>query len=245
MPIFLTNLLLLFTLTISLGQTEQPNLQISHLTDDFYVFTTYKTFKGNPFPSNGMYVVSNNGVVMIDTPWDTTQFQPLLDSIQARHHKAVTHCIATHSHEDRTGGLEYYHKQGIKTFTTQQTDEICRERGEKRAAFTIWKDTIFTIGQHSLQTFYAGPGHTPDNIVIWFEKERVLYGGCLIKSMAATDLGNLADANTKAWPRTLKKIQHKFAKPKYIIPGHQRWDSIKSIDHTLALLRELEKKNDR
>lgn len=55
-----------------------------------------------------MYLVAKDGVVLFDTPWDTTQFQPLLDSIKLKHDKNVIICIATHAHEDRTGGLEYY-----------------------------------------------------------------------------------------------------------------------------------------
>lgn len=104
------------------GQTNDNKLKITHLVGDFYVFTTFRDFKGTPFPSNGLYVVTNDGVVLIDTPWDTTQFQVLLDSIKIKHNKNVVMCIATHSHEDRTGGLEYYHQQGIKTYTTVQTD---------------------------------------------------------------------------------------------------------------------------
>lgn len=33
---------------------------------------------------------------MFDTPWDTTQFQPLLDSIKFKHNMNVLMCIATH-----------------------------------------------------------------------------------------------------------------------------------------------------
>jgi metallo-beta-lactamase class B len=129
-----------------------------------------------------MYLVTNNGVVMFDTPWDTTQFQPLLDSIENKHNKMVVLCIATHFHEDRTGGLDYYSQRGIKTYTTKKTDELSKERGMKRAEFLIEHDSTFTMGQYSFQTYFPGPGHTTDNIVVWFEKEKILYGGCLIKS---------------------------------------------------------------
>lgn len=183
-------------------------------------------------------MVTDEGVVMIDTPWDSTQFQPLLDSIKARHHKNVIMCIATHSHEDRTGGLEFLKQQGIQTYTTKLTDEISRKRNGVRAESLIEKDTTFTIGQHTFQTHYPGKGHTADNIVIWFEKDKILYGGCLVKSTEATDTGNLADANVKEWETTIKKIQKTYPKPNYIIPGHQGWTSTNSLNHTLQLIRE-------
>jgi metallo-beta-lactamase class B len=220
------------------GQPPKASLEIEHLTGDLYVFITYNIYKGNPVPSNGMYLITDQGVVMIDTPWDTTQFQPLLDSIKIKHHKNVIMCIATHSHEDRTGGLEFLKQKGIKTFTTKQTDEISKRTNQRRAQFLITKDTVFTVGQYSFQTFYPGQGHTPDNIVIWFNKNKVLYGGCLIKSTEATDLGNIADANIKEYPATLKKIINKFSKINFVIPGHQSWANRKSVEHTLRLLEK-------
>lgn len=225
----------------SLNTTHAQNtkLKISHLTGDFYVFTTYNLYKGTPVPANGLYVVSNDGVIMIDSPWDTTQFQPLLDSIRAKHNKKVTVCVATHFHEDRTGGLAYYRNQGIKTYTTKQTDELSKKRGMKRAEYLITSDTTLTVGQYSFKTIYPGPGHAPDNIVVWFEKEKVLYGGCLIKSTDDTTLGNLGDANTKEYATTLKKVQARCKNPNHIIPGHNGWKSVKSLEHTLKMAKSL------
>lgn len=107
------------------GQNSNSNLKISHLAGDFYIYTTYNFYKGNRIPANGMYLLTNKGAVMIDTPWDTTQFQPLLDSIKAKHNKNVILCIATHFHGDRTGGLEYLRQQGAKTYTTSNNNKKC------------------------------------------------------------------------------------------------------------------------
>ena len=230
-------------LTTIFGQTADSSLRISHLTGDFYVFTTFNLYKGSRIPANGMYLVTNNGVVLFDTPWDTTQFQPLLDSIRLKHNKKVTLCIATHFHEDRTGGLDYYRKQGIKTYTTKQTDALSKERDKKRAEFLIDKDTVFTAGQYSFQTYFPGQGHTPDNIVIWFEKEKILYGGCLIKSVEDDGLGNLADANVKEYATTIKNVLEKYKKPAFVIPGHSDWSNTGSVKHTLKMAEQLEMKN--
>ncbi len=188
-----------------------------------------------------MYVVSDSGIVMIDSPFDTTQFQPLLDSIEARHHKEVLMCIATHSHDDRTAGLAYCKKLGIKTYTSRQTDEISKRRNERRAAILINKDTLFRVGQYSFQTFYPGPGHAPDNIVIWFGKQKVLYGGCFVKSLESVDVGNLKDANIAAWKKSILKVQRQFPQPDFIIPGHFAWTSNQALQHTLQLIKEHEK----
>src|SRR5580698_3160547 len=69
--------------------SQQPRLTITHLTGSVYVYTTWRTLPDGPFPANSAYVVTTKGVVLLDCPWDTTQYQPLLDSIEARHHAPV------------------------------------------------------------------------------------------------------------------------------------------------------------
>jgi metallo-beta-lactamase class B len=164
--------ILLHSLSGASGQTSNRSLVISHLTGDFYIYTTYGSFKGGRVPSNSMYLVTTKGVVLFDTPWDSTQFQPLLDSIKIKHNKEVVLCISTHFHEDRTAGLEFYRRVGIKTNTSVLTDSMSKTRNEKRAEFLIQNDTIFTMGQHIFRTYYGGQGHSPDNIIIWFDKEK-------------------------------------------------------------------------
>ena len=235
--------ILLLSLSAASSQPPVRRLIISHLTGDFYIYTTYGFYKGDPVPANSMYLVTSKGVVLFDTPWDSTQFQLLLDSIKIRHNKDVVLCISTHFHEDRTAGLEFYRRKGVKTYTTERTDEMSKLRNEKRAEFLIYNDSLFTMGQYTFLTYYGGQGHSPDNIVIWFDKEKILYGGCLVKSMEAEDLGNLSDANVSEWAATIKNIQHKFKNPNYIIPGHLDWHSKKSLTHTLNLIQKHEEKN--
>lgn len=225
------------------GQTVAPKLKITALTGEFFIYTTYSTYEGQPVPANGMYLVTNDGVVLFDTPWDTTQFQPLLDSIAKRHHKKVLLCIATHWHSDRTEGLAYYQQQGIKTYTTILTDEISKQNQKKRAEFLMARDTVFQVGQYAFEIYYPGQGHTTDNIIVWFSKEKILYGGCLIKGADAENLGYLGDANVIAYETTLKNVQKKCPKPRYIVVSHHDWNDINSLKHSIKLAKKLRSKN--
>jgi len=243
MRTLILTIIFLFSLTKVFGQTQEPKLKISHLIGDFYIYTTYNTYEGNLIPANGMYLLTSNGVVLFDTPWDTTQFQPLLDSIKLKHNKNVKICIATHWHSDRTEGLEYYKKQGIKTYTTKQTDKLSIKNNMKRAEYLIEKDTVFNIEQYSFETYYPGQGHTEDNIVVWFSKEKILYGGCLIKGADAETLGYLGDANVMEYEKTLKKVQKKCPDPKFIVVSHHDWNNIYSLKHSIKLASELKKNN--
>jgi metallo-beta-lactamase class B len=248
MRIILLTAAFIFSLTRISAQAENAKLKITHLTGDFFIYTTYNTYEQSKVPANGMYVVTNDGVVMFDTPWDTTQFQPLLDSIQLRHNKKVTLCFATHWHSDKTAGLEYYRELGIKTYTTVLTDELSKKNNKKRAQFLLTKDTVFRAGQYMFETYYPGQGHTEDNIVIWFNKEKILFGGCLIKGVTDKNLGFLGDGNTFAYETTLKKVQKKFTNPKWIIVAHtdpatMGWNSPSSLNHSIRMAKELKKQN--
>jgi metallo-beta-lactamase class B len=243
MRVVVLTMTFLFSLTGVFGQAEIPKLVISHLTGDFYIYTTYNTYEGSRVPANGMYLVTSNGVVMFDTPWDTTQFQPLLESIKLKHKKTVIMCIATHWHSDRTEGLEYYRQQGIKTFTTRLTDKLSEKNGKKRAEYLIDQDTTFTMGQYAFETYYPGEGHTEDNIVIWFSREKILYGGCLIKGAEAENLGYLGDGNVVEYEKTLKHVQKKYPDPKFIIVSHHDWNSVNALRHSIKLAGELKSRN--
>ncbi|WP_029269556.1 subclass B1 metallo-beta-lactamase [Flavobacterium sp. KJJ] len=235
----LASIILFFVLlSTSFGQSKNSPLQISHLTGDFYVYKTFHDYNGTLISANAMYLVTDKGVVLFDAPWDRTQFQPLLDSIKAKHNKEVVMCFATHSHDDRAGGLDFYRQKGIKTYTIKLTDEILKKNNEKRAEFVIPNDTTFTVGQHTFQVYYPGKGHAPDNIIVWFDKEKVLYGACFIKSADAKDLGYLADSDVKEWEKSIKKVQTKFKNPIYIIPGHEDWTNRESLNHTLKMVQE-------
>lgn len=231
-------LLLLCCITALTGYSQQDKypLQITHLSGNLYTYISYGSYSGERYPANALYLVTDKGVVLFDTPWNEEYYQPLLDSIWARHHQKVIMCISTHFHDDRTGGLKYYASKGIKTYTTRKTDSLCIINHNNRARFLIPEDTTFHVGGYTFQTYYPGPGHTEDNIVIWLPKQKILYGGCLIKSVQDTNLGNLGDANVKEWGRSLRKLQQKFPNPTFVIVGHNDWSNKNSIQHTIDLV---------
>ncbi len=222
---------------------QHPRLQITPLDHKrFFVYTTYGTLDdGSTFPSNSLYAVTPAGIVMIDVPWDTTQTLPLLDSIEKKHGTKVVACISTHFHKDRTAGLDMLKRRGIRTYATRQTDSLCVLKGEERPEFLLDKDTLFNFGGVQVKTFYPGPGHTSDNIVVWFPGEKVLYGGCFVKSIEAENLGNLEDADPARWPASISRVERAFPRPRYLIPGHGSFSSQKALRHTAVLAEQYEK----
>lgn len=231
--------LLIATLFLSLGLKAQRNdsgLAIFQLDEDVFVYTTHQQLGPTRYPSNSMYIVTASGVVLIDTPWDSLQFQPLLDSIARRHALPVIMCIATHFHDDRTAGLAYYASKGVATYTSRHTDSLSRVHNQVRSRHIFETDTTFRVGGIKIKTYYPGAGHTADNIVIWLPRQKILYGGCLVKSVENKGIGNIADADLAAWPETIMHLQRRYKHPRFVIPGHFGWKAGGELEHTLKLL---------
>jgi metallo-beta-lactamase class B len=90
------------------------------------------------------------------------------------------------------------------------------------------------------EALYPGPGHTSDNIVLRFPRG-VVYGGCLIKSLEAKDLGFTGDANLASWPAAIRRVAAQYGANTdgqlTIVPGHGAVDSTgAAFQHTLDLL---------
>ena len=84
---------------------------------------------------------------------------------------------------------------------------------------------------------YLGGGHTVDNIVAWIPEKKILFGGCMVKSMRARNLGNITEADLDEWPKTLKRVKERYSNAEIAVPGHGRPDGIGLIDHTISLLK--------
>lgn len=234
-------LLIFLTSTVSVS----GQLDITRVSDSVYVYTTYQNYNGTPFPSNSMYVLTNEGIVMIDTPWDKSQLQPLLDSMQTKHGMLPIACISTHFHDDRTNGVEYLDSIGVKTFATEHTRELCKENGIEAPACAIETDTTYNFGSVKFQIIYIGAGHAPDNIIIYLPQNNLLYGGCFIKSVESESLGYIGDANISAWYYYARLLRKRFPSPEYVITGHQDWRDTSSLKHTIKLLRRPARKERR
>lgn len=215
-----------------LAQQKAPIL--TPLCDGFYVYTTY----WNGIATNGIIAETEKGVVMTDAGWDTAQARELLDLVAARIGKPVVFCIVTHFHMDRVGGAALFKARGIKIVSTSYTASLAIKEGHAAPDGVLPPDTMFTVDGLQLVCYYPGPGHAPDNIVVWFPSQKVLFGGCFIKSADATSLGNMSDADVKEWPLSLHKVQQRFPDRKYTIAGHDNWNMANSLEHTLQLLGE-------
>ncbi|SMP63966.1 metallo-beta-lactamase class B [Anoxynatronum buryatiense] len=94
------------------------------------------------------------------------------------------------------------------------------------------------FGQEVVEIYYPGETHSPDNVAVYFPENKILFGGCMIKSESSKDLGNTADANLEEWPVSVNRVYEKYSDAAIVVPGHGQWGSTDLIQHTLQLCTE-------
>ncbi|MDT3405125.1 subclass B1 metallo-beta-lactamase [Mucilaginibacter terrae] len=234
----------LFLLLIGLGinavhaQVAKPAISTANLNGNYYVYTSQgKTDDKSFFPANGLYVLTSEGVILVDTPWDEEQTRQLADSIEKKHHQKIAMCIVTHHHADRTAGLDWLRKKGVKTYSSLLTHSLCEGGDEKQAQYTFKGDTTLSLGNVTLQTYYPGAGHSMDNLVVWFPNDKVLFGGCLIRSFEAKANPEVPGADFAQWAQATKKLFTRYGDAAFVIPGHQSWEGgTAMLSHTMIVL---------
>jgi len=212
-----------------------PDVMITQVSKMTWVFTfLHKLDNGTIYPANGVYTVLNRKGIMIDPGWDDRQAEALYN--WSKRVRSVSRVISTHFHLDRTGGNKFFVGKGIPVYTNTDSIRLAKKDGQQTGK---WHALALTTGQvkdfAGLKVLYPGPGHAPDNIVVYVPKDRTLYGGCFLKSVTADDLGNLSDANPKQWPKSLEVLKAAFPKATTIIPGHGTVSG-NCLKHTLKLL---------
>ncbi len=225
-------------LFLSVSLLAKSNIELHQLSKNVYVHTSYKLLSGYNTPSNGLIVISTDGIILIDTPWDDEQTAELIKIVKQKFEKEVVLAIISHAHEDRIGGINTLYENKIKTIGYKLTSVKAKELGYKEPIPFYKEDTLIVVGSTLLNVYYPGPAHTVDNIVVWLPLDKILFGGCMIKSLISESLGNTSEADLIAWPNSISKLLTKFDEAKIVVPGHGKWGGKSLIYHTLALLKQ-------
>lgn len=231
---------ILFQLPVWAQPAPKPNLLVTPLNKQVYVHTTYGVYQNSPVPSNGLIINTGEGVVLVDTGWDsdgnTDNTRQLLQWVADSLRQRVRLCIVTHAHDDRVGGISALRKVGVRVISTPLTAQKSVKLGYDSPEGILPADTTFTVGEVPIRCYFPGEGHTNDNIVVWLPNQQMLHGGCFIKSIAAFGMGNIADANMQAWATSVRRVINLFGAAKIVVPGHEEWSDAQSLEHTLQLL---------
>lgn len=232
--LWLTNIVLCF------GQNRKvltigEDLELIKISKNVYQHISYMPIpKYGKFPCNGMIYKVGKEVIIFDSPHSEELAQRLLDWVQKKKKWIVKAVVVNHFHNDCLGGLEVFHRVGIATYSSKKTQLLAKK--DSMPVPTIGYDSTWTIKikNKPVVCSFFGEAHSSDNIVSWIAEEKVLFGGCMVKAIAAQK-GNLADANTTEWANTVKKIKKSYPEVKWVIPGHGKYGDASLLDYTIQL----------
>jgi len=216
---------------------HSEDLSIIQISDNAFLHTSYlQTNDFGNVPCNGMVVRNSNEVVIFDTPTNNKSAEELIKFLTEKLHCKINTIVPTHFHDDCLGGLAAFHKSKIPSFGNFSTIELAKANNVVVPQNGFNDSLKLSLGNTYAVVKYFGQGHTKDNVVGYFPKENILFGGCLIKELQATK-GYLGDANVGEWSITVEKVKQEYSSVKIVIPGHGEIGGIELLDYTIKLFK--------
>lgn len=232
---------LFLTLMAGPGGCQAPtqDIEITPLDDGVWLHTSYYTYPGGTrFPSNGLVVANGDGLLLVDSAWGERSTARLLEVIDARIGRPVTHAVITHSHGDRISGTDVLEERGIVVLAHPLTRQLAVEYGlpVPDQALEALREPGSSMDFRGMEVLYPGPGHSPDNLVVWLPGQKILFGGCAVRALSADSAGNLAHADLDLWLLLIEGLSTRFPDAEIVVPGHGAVGDLQLLAHTAGLL---------
>lgn len=230
-------LILALSIQYALAQetiTINEDLQLVAIAENAYVHISHTQIDGfGRVASNGLIFIDNGEAIIGDTPANNKLTTDLLDWLTEKN-IAVKAVYDNHFHADCLGGLEVVHQRNIPSYGYTLTRELAIKDNVVPPLNTFNNPLEFKIGKEKVFAQYFGQGHSPDNSALWIPSKKILFGGCMIKSLGAGK-GNLSDANLDEWSATVDKLKHFYPDVKIVVPGHGPHGGVELLDYTIQM----------
>ena len=220
-----------------------------------------------PFGSNSLLVkVDSAEFILVDTPFTNEATEVLYNWMKEKFGEFNLKVINGHFHGDCLGGNHYFNCIGIPTYGSYLTAKLNKEKGneahestlkmldtyENKRYYNIMKDNIdeapthlfrlkdglvFEYPHDTVEVYFPGEAHAPDNIVVYFRNKNVLFGGCMIKSLNNNSKGYKGDANFDTWAQSVQNVIDRFGQAKIVTPGHGEWGDNSLLTHTYNIFK--------
>ena len=188
------------------------------------------------FISNAGFIVTPEGVVMIDALGSPALAQELVAAVRRVTTQPIRYVIVTHYHADHIYGLQVLkalgatiiaHRAGLEYLNS---DTAQRRLEASRVELSPWidertrlvpadrwidADTVLEIGGEKLQIRHVGPAHTAEDLVVYSERSGVLFAGDLVFRGRIPFVGQ---ADSRGWINALSGLI--ALRPRTIVPGH-------------------------
>lgn len=195
---------------------------------------TGKGVEGRP---NAGFVVTDDGVVVIDALASPRQGEQLLRSIRRVTDRPIRWLVLTHHHPDHHFGAVVLRKAGARVIAHPDKRTLASEGGED-ALIADWvrvvgldamrgfefadtpdrpvtgTDTL-RLGGRTIVVSHPGAGHSPGDLIVWLPKERVLFAGDVL---VEDGVSMVVDGNSDELLRVLDTVSALSARA--VVPGH-------------------------
>lgn len=214
------------------------------------------TAANKAFMSNAGFVVTDEGVVAFDALGTPALGAAMLEAIAKVTDQPVKRVILSHYHADHFYGLQAFkdagaeiwaHSKGEPSLNSEITQERLEQRRQDLAPWVNedtrlikadrWLDFAdgstmsFDMGGVSFQVIDVGGAHSPEDIMLFVEDDKVLFAGDLYFTGRIPYVGN---ADSKAWLQALDSILD--VNPEVVVPGHGAMSTNTEAD--MALTRD-------
>jgi glyoxylase-like metal-dependent hydrolase (beta-lactamase superfamily II) len=220
--------------------TAEPALQATQVVDRVW-FVQGLAALGSPanrnFISNAGFIVTDDGVVVVDALGSPALAEELLAEIRRVTSQPVRYVIVTHYHADHIYGPQAFKAAGatilahsagreyLNSDTAQKRLEASRlELGPwvddktRLVPADRWLDqdeTRLRVGSCDILIRRVGPAHTPEDLVVFVPKLGVLFSGDLFFRGRIPFVGQ---ADSRLWIASLERLID--YKPRVVVPGH-------------------------
>ena len=188
------------------------------------------------FISNAGFVVTPQGVVVIDALGSPELARRLLAQIRKITSAPIHTVVVTHYHADHIYGLQVFKAQGARIVAHEAareylTSDTARLRLQaSRQDLWPWvdeatrlvpadewlsSDKSFVVGGLTFQVVPVGPSHTAEDVVVYVPQKKVLFAGDLVFRNRIPFVGQ---ADSRHWIEAMENLL-KF-EARVVIPGH-------------------------
>ena len=195
------------------------------------------TGRGSEGRPNAGFVVTSEGVVVIDALASPQQGQQLVNAIRRVTQAPITWLVLTHHHPDHHFGAIVFRRLGAKVIAHPDRRVLASEAGED-ALIADWVRVVgldamrgfefadtpdrpvtgvdtLRLGERTIIISHPGAAHTAGDLMVWLPQERVLFAGDLLVEDGVT---MVVDGSSGELLKGLAAIDSLH--PRVIVPGH-------------------------
>jgi cyclase len=195
----------------------------------------YAYISENDASANSTFLVSDQGILIVDTGLNAQEGRKLLDEVRKVSQAPVRWIVNTHYHPDHRGGNSVVGPDAAIISTTFTRSQMPNSAPDYALNETIGaKGLTLYVGGHEVRIYHPGPAHTRGDLAVYFPDEHAIATGDLFlnNSCPAMDEGDMEN-----WITTLDQM---LTLPvEHVVPGHFELATKNELQHFRNYLADL------